>query len=141
MIVQKWQDYLAMPERDIDWHRRSVTEELAEYRQPSSLLNKWSEASDVVYAHNRSRRDGFDLGFPLGRTAYVLGTIYMYPKFTLRYWFFRRAGRRLGAMDVREIRNPRKTHKLHHIAGKYGLDPIAFQTVCERQLKHWLLLP
>lgn len=66
----------------------------------------------------------------------------MYPKYTSRWLFFRVAGKRSGApRTVREVRNPRKTHKLHDIAAKNSIDPIEFQKICERQLRYWLLLP
>lgn len=141
MIVQKWHAYLDMPKKDRDWHRQDMADELEEYRTAASLINKWSEASDVVYTYSRGRWSGHDMVFPLGKMPYVLGTVYMYPKYTLRFWFFRKAGKRLGTDEVHEVRNPRKTAKLHHIARKYNLDEVAFQKMCEKQLRHWLLLP
>lgn len=66
----------------------------------------------------------------------------MLPKYSGRSLFYRRAGKKLGAtVEIREVRNPKKTDKLHIIAEKYGLDKSKFQNVCEIQLRHWLLLP
>lgn len=142
MINQKWHDYLQMPKRSAAWHRQDLSRELQEYRSSTSLINKWSEASDVVYTCTRGRWSGHTVDFPLSRSAYALGYIYMYPKYTLRFWFFRTAGKQANAaVIVREVRNPQKIRKLHHIAEKYQLDPQEFQRICERQLKRRLLLP
>jgi hypothetical protein len=142
-MLYPWHDWLAMTRHDRAWHDEDMAEELGEYREAKGLFTKWSEVSDVVYTYGRSRWDRLDdFTFPLGKFAHVAGLIYMYPKYTLRFWFFRRAGRKVNATaQLHEVRNPRKTHKLHYIAEKYDLDKDAFQKVCERQLKYWPLLP
>jgi hypothetical protein len=66
----------------------------------------------------------------------------MIPKYSGRWLFFRVAGKRSKAAGViREVRNPKKTHKLHLIAEENQIDPKLFQRICEKQLKYWLLLP
>jgi hypothetical protein len=106
------------------------------------MLYKWSEMSDVVYCYTRAKWDNCNVEFPLKWYHFALGTIYMFPKYNLRWYFFRRAGRKIGSKkELHEVRNPRKTHKLHHIAGKYDVDAEKLQKICEEQLKHWILLP
>lgn len=103
---------------------------------------KWSELSDVVYTCSRGRWSGHKLSFPLSVWLYPLGLLYMYPKYTSRWLFFRRAGRKAGAKQrVNEVRNPKKTAKLHGIADRYAIDKYTFQNICEKQLKYWPLLP
>lgn len=66
----------------------------------------------------------------------------MFPKYSGRWLFFRRAGKKAGAKKaLREVRNPKKTHKLHTIAEKNDIDEKLFQKTCEKQLKYWILLP
>lgn len=143
MILQKWHDWLDQPKFDEQWHLDDMADELAEYQEETKLLKKWSEASDVVYTYTRSRWSGHGgVRFPLGRVAYMFGTIYMYPKYSLRQLFFQRAGKKAGMTErLVSVRNPKKTHKLHVIAADNNLDKEAFQAICEKQLKYWLLLP
>ena len=66
----------------------------------------------------------------------------MIPKYSARYTFFRRAGQKAGSIKpMREVRNPKKTAKLHVLAENYNLDKEKFQQICEKQLKYWVLLP
>lgn len=143
MIMRKWHDWLDQPKYDEQWHRNDMADELAEYREETKLLKKWSEASDVVYTYTRSKWSGHgSVEFPLGRVAYVFGVLYMYPKYSLRQLFFQRAGKRAGKSNrLRCVRNPRKTHKLHQIAEDNKLDKDKFQNICEKQLRYWPLLP
>ncbi|MEM6997770.1 MAG: hypothetical protein AAF413_02550 [Patescibacteria group bacterium] len=141
-MIQRWHSWLGMEKYGRAWHEEDLADELAEYHEEQNVIKKWSEASDVVYTCTRSRWSGFKLEFPLGRVVYVLGVVYMLPKYTLRWWFFKRAGRKCGAdKDVHEVRNPKKTPKLHQIAKRNNLDPERFQKICEKQLRYWLLLP
>lgn len=141
-MIDKWHDLLGMPKHDRAWHEQDLADELAEYREETRLLMKWSELSDVVYTCSRGRWSGHEIAFPLKSWQYPVGVVYMIPKYTGRWLFFRRAGKKAHASGtVREVRNPKKTHKLHHIAGKYDMDENLFQRVCERQLKYWALLP
>lgn len=131
-----------MPKEDRAWHEQDMADEMAEYFEDQSIIMKWSELSDVVYTCSRGRWSGHDITFPFARWQYALGLVYMYPKYTSRWLFYRRAGKKLGKPGViNQVRNPKKTAKLHTIADQYGLDKQKFQAVCESQLKHWLLFP
>ncbi len=130
-----------MEKFDKKWHEDDLADELAEYYEETKLVKKWSELSDVVYTCTRGRWGGFDIAFPFSRWQFALGVVYMVPKYSGRWLFFRSAGRKAGASrEVHEVRNPKKTHKLHTIAEKYNIGPKHFQEICEKQLKYWLLL-
>jgi len=131
-----------MPKYDLEWHINDLADEMAEYHEEQKLLKKWSELSDVVYTCTRGKWSGHEVEFPLKNWQYGVGTIYMFPKYSLRYAFFRRAGKKAGsAKKLREVRNPKKVHKLHLIAEKHNLSKEEFQQICEKQLKYWVLLP
>lgn len=141
-MINKWHSLLQMPKHDKAWHENDLADELAEYAEETKLIMKWSELSDVVYTCTRGKWSGHQITFPLKRWQYYVGIVYMIPKYTLRWWFFKRAGKRAGSESVlHEVRNPKKTHKLNYIAEKYNLDSKIFQEICEKQLKHWVLLP
>lgn len=141
-MINKWHALLQMPKHDKSWHEQDLADELAEYYEEKRLFLKWSELSDVVYTCSRGSWSGHKLEFPFSRTMYVVGVVYMIPKYTGRWLFFRRAGAKVGATrKLHEVRNPKKAHKLHTIAEKYGLDAKNFQLVCEKQLRYWFLLP
>jgi len=135
-----WHKWLGMKKHSKAWHLEDLADELQEYREARGPILRWSELSDVVFAYIRGRLHGYKLVFPLSRWKYLYGHIYMYPKYTLRFLFFRRAGRKLGAR-IHEVRNPRKPHKLRAIAEQYKIDPDQFIAICERQLRYWPLLP
>jgi len=133
---------LNMPKEDLVWHEQDMADELEEYYEAQGIIMKWSELSDVVYTCSRGRWSGHSMQFPFSAWQYVLGMVYMYPKYTSRWLFFRRAGKKLhAARSVDEVRNPRKIAKLHSIAERYNLDKHQFQLLCEKQLKYWPLLP
>lgn len=137
-----WHKRLDLPRHDKAWFVAEMTGELAEYRDAKGLIYKWSELSDVVYLVTRAVFEGRGgITADVSRLRYAVGLLYMYPKYTSRFLFFYRAGKKLGVTTVREVRNPQKTHKLHDIAGWHDLDPVAFQKVCEKQLRYWPLLP
>ena len=141
-MIYKWHRWLDMPKKDRQWHEVDINDELIEYRTAKGLLMKWSEMGDVVYTYTRGIWGGYDLKFPLSKIHFVVGCIYMFPKMTIRYMFFRKAGIKAGTLrPLHEVRNPKKIHKLHHIADKYDLDRGKFQKICEEQLKYWILLP
>ncbi len=142
MIVYRgWHRLLDMDRHDLAWHKGDVADELAELHESTGFVHTWSEYSDVVYTLTRARHGGHTLDSPLKRRQFVYGSIYMFPKYTLRWLFFYRAGKKAGAnRKVTEVRNPQKLHKLEHIAGKYGMQPDEFVAVCRRQLKYWPLL-
>lgn len=143
-FLNRWHDWLAMPKFDKAWHQSDMSDELAEYHEETKLVKKWSEASDVVYTYTRSRWSGHALDFPLGKTAFCVGLVYMIPKYSGRFLFFRTAGRRVGATpDIRCVRNPKKLHKLDGIIShqQIKVDQKKLKTVCQSMLKGWPLLP
>lgn len=141
ITYKHWHDILDMPKKTKKWHEDDLADEFTELDEAKGLINRWSEYSDVVYTLTRARWSGHDIVSPLTSGQIIYGSLYMFPKYTLRFLFFRRAGNKLGATRaLREVRNPKKIHKLHHIAKKYNLDPDAFTEVCKRQLRHWPLL-
>lgn len=142
MIVQKWHGWVNQPKFSRQWHEQDVADELKELQESYSLINHLSELSDVVYTVTRARYSGHALDFPLRRWQVALGFVYMYPKYTSRTLFFRRAGRKAGASRVvQSVRNPKKTHKLEAIAAENNLDPDKFKQACEALAKYWPLLP
>jgi len=51
----------------------------------------------------------------------------MFPKFTLRWRFFRELGHQFDKnLNISEVRNPKKIEKLKNIAEKYNIDPNDF---------------
>lgn len=141
IIFRLWHNFLDMEIKTLKWHEQDIFDELQEYKEAKSLRDKWSELSDIVYTVTRARWGGHKLNFPIGKTKVVIGSVYMFPKITGRWLFFYRAGKKTGSKrKVTEVRNPKKVHKLHHIADKYGLDTSKFEKICEKQLKYWPLL-
>ena len=141
-MIDYWHSLLAMPKHDKKWHEDDLADELEEYHEENSIFMKWSELSDVVYTCSRGNWSGHKIGFPFSKLMYFIGILYMIPKYSGRWLFFRRAGKKAGSLKtLHEVRNPKKTHKLHHIAEKYDIDPKLFQSICEKQLRHWVLLP
>jgi len=141
-MVNKWHDWLGMPKQDKQWHMSDMADETAEYDAETNWLKKWSELSDVVYTCSRGRWSGHSIRFPFKNWQYLLGLLYMFPKYTVRWLFFRSAGKKANPeIIIREVRNPKKTYKLHTIAEKYGIEPQVFQVICEKKMKYWILFP
>lgn len=131
-----------MKKHDQAWHEADMADELAEFYEETKWFKKWSELSDVCYTYSRSRWDNCAVEFPLNRALYPIGLLYMFPKYTGRWLFFRQAGKKSGAQKpVHAVRNPKKVHKLHKIAEQNGINSKLFEEVCKKQLKHWPLLP
>ena len=131
-----------MPRQNQSWHEQDLKEELAEYNESQGLIHKWSELSDVVYTCTRGRWSGHDIAFPLAKWQFALGVIYMIPKYSSRWVFFRRVGAKMHSeIPIREVRNPQKVDKLQAIAEKYSLDTVEFQARCRIQSRYWPLLP
>lgn len=143
MIIRVWHGLLKMPKHDEKWHIDDISDEYQELIEARNWLEKWSELSDVAYVYSRARWSGHKtVDSPISRPYRIVGYVYMFPKYSLRFWFFRRAGKALGSVgNVREVRNPQKLHKLHHIAGKYDLPADDFAKRCQDQLRYWPLLP
>ncbi len=133
-----------MPKFDKAWHEADMADELAEYEEETKLLKKWSEASDVVYTYTRAKWSGLDLSFPLMPYQYLLGLLYMLPKYSSRFLFFRGAGRKAGAdKDIRCVRNPKKLHKLDDVVDEQNIEVSldTLKAICKRRRKYWPLLP
>lgn len=142
MILNKWHDRLDMAKHDKAWHEQDMRDELEEYASAHGRVMKWSELSDVVYTYTRARWGGYDLDFPFSKLRFALGVIYMVPKYSMRFRFYKKAGQRTNSgREIHEVRNPKKVEKLHKIAEMYDIDAKDFQRVCDKQLKYWVLLP
>ncbi len=141
-IVYKWHSYLNIPKHDIDWHLRDIQDEIEELKEAKSLIYRWSEVSDVVYTYTRAKWSGHEeIEFPLSKINYYVGLVYMFPKYTLRWKFFRKIGKSFDKnLNITEVRNPKKIHKLEDIADKYNLDKDIFKKRSEKLLKRWVLL-
>lgn len=127
-LINKWHNLLDMPKYDEAWHRQDMADELAEYKDSHGFIDTWSELSDIAYTYTRSKWSGYDtIEFPLSKTKLVIGLLYMFPKYTLRFRFFRDLGHQFDEnLHIREVRNPKKIEKLKVIAEKYNLDPELF---------------
>jgi hypothetical protein len=141
-LLNMWHTKLAMPMYDKAWHQQDLEDELAEYNAASGIIDRWSELSDVVYTYTRAHWSGHtSIEFPLARWQLYLGVMYMIPKYTLRWRFFRKLGYQFDKnLRINEVRNPEKVHKLKVIAEKYKLPVEQFQAKAEALLKKsWLL--
>ncbi len=139
-IINKWHSILHMPKKDFEWHQADVLEELNEFKEAKGLINKWSELSDVVYTCTRAHWSGHQtIEYPLSKFSFYIGLLYMFPKCTLRYKFYRVLGKKFGR-DITEVRNPQKIAKLEHIAKKYNLDPEHFTKEANKLKKWWIFL-
>ncbi len=142
MILTWWHNALAMPKNNKQWHIDDMADEYTELLEAHGLVATWSELSDVAYTYSRGKWSGHTIPLPISKPRYYLGLIYMYPKYTSRYIFFKQAGKKSSAtVPIKEVRNPKKTHKLHTIATQYNIDSQAFQRICKAQLRYWPLLP
>lgn len=142
MIVHRWHTWVNQPKEDIDWHKTDIADELKELQEATSVVNRWSELSDVVYTVTRGRWSGHDLEFPINRRQQMIGYAYMFPKYSSRALFFRRAGKKAGASQrLESVRNPKKVAKLENIARQNGINPESFIKICQKQRKYWPLLP
>ena len=141
-LLNKWHDMLDMPKYDKAWHQQDMADELAEYYEATGLIHTWSELADIAYTFTRARWSGHrTIDFPISKTLLLLGILYMLPKYTLRWRFFRRLGHYFDKnLHINEVRNPYKVHKLAVIAEKYNLDSVLFQIQAEKMLRHTFLL-
>lgn len=133
---------LDMPKYDETWHKQDMADELAEYQQAKGLIDTWSELSDVAYTYTRAKWSGHTtIDFPLSRIKLAIGILYMFPKYTLRWKFFRSLGHEFDKnLNISEVRNPKKIAKLKDIAEKYNLDPELFTQKAQSLLKNRILL-
>lgn len=140
MIIRLWHHWLDMHKYDEAWHLNDIKDEQKEYEEARGFVDRWSELSDVVYTYTRARWTGHDgVVFPFSRFHLFAGLLYMFPKYTLRWLFFRRVAKKFGK-KISAIRNPQKAHKLRGIAEEFGMDPDAFEKECKRLMKYWIFL-
>ena len=140
-LLNHWHNMLNMPKYDEAWHQQDLADELAEYEEAKGFIDTWSELSDVAYTYTRAKWSGHkNIAFPLSKTKLHIGILYMFPKYTLRWRFFRKLGHCFDKnLYINEVRNPRKVTKLKVIAEKYNLDPEQFQIKAEQELKRAFL--
>ncbi len=127
-LINRWHTMLNMPKYDEVWHKQDMADELAEYHEAEGLIDIWSELSDVTYTYTRAKWSGHTgMGFPISKMLLPIGILYMIPKYTLRWRFFRELGHQFDKnISISEVRNPKKIEKLKIIAEKYNLDPNEF---------------
>jgi hypothetical protein len=127
-LIHKWHTMLNMPKYDETWHKHDMADELAEYEEAKGLIDSWSELSDVVYTYTRAKWSGHNtIDFPLSKILLPIGILYMIPKYTLRWKFFRDLGHQFDkGLNISEVRNPKKIEKLKNIAERYNLNPEEF---------------
>lgn len=144
MIVRLWHALLRMEKKTAAFHHQDLADELAEYEEAKGqgIIARWSEMADVVYTYTRGKYDGKvdDLHFPLLWYQYLIGSLYMYPKYTLRWLYFVYIGKKFGKV-IHEVRNYKKIEKMHHIAEKYHIDPVAFVACAKKLSRIWPLIP
>ncbi len=141
-LLNRWHTMLNMPKYDEAWHMQDLADELTEYHEATGLIDIWSELSDVAYTYTRAQWSGHTmLVFPLSRLRFCIGIMYMLPKYTLRWRFFRKLGHHFDKnLHISEVRNPHKIQKLKVIAEKYNLNPSLFQSQAEKMLRYTFLL-
>ncbi len=142
MFISIWHSILDMPKYDLGWHKADVEEELRELSDAEGIVNIWSEKSDVVYTYTRGKWSGhWELKFPLSKVDFVVGLIYMFPKYTLRWLFFYVLGKKINSRrKITEVRNPRKTNKLYEIAEKYGINTDLLEKEAKKLMRFWIFL-
>ena len=142
ILIEKWHTYLDMPKYDLEWHINDINDEIEELKEAKGLVSKWSEISDIVYTYTRAKWSGHDdINFPLGKIKFYFGLLYMFPKYTLRWRFFRILGNKFNNnLKISEVRNPEKIEKLENIAKKYNLDPEFFKDEAKKLMKKWVFL-
>ena len=141
-LIKKWHDTLNMPKHDEAWHKQDMADEIAEYLEATGPIDTWSELSDIAYTYSRAKWSGHDtFELPLPKIKLFIGYIYMVPKYTLRWKFFRDLGHTFDKhLHISEVRNPKKTEKLKVIAEKYGLDPEEFTKKAQHLMKYRIFL-
>lgn len=141
-LIESWHSVLDMPKKDYYWHQADVLEELKELQEAEGLINKWSELSDVAYTYTRAYWSGHtEIQYPLSKINFYIGLLYMFPKYSLRYGFYRVLGKKIDKnAKLKEVRNPKKIEKLKHIASKYNLDGDKFTEEAKKLMKKWVFL-
>jgi len=141
-MINKWHSILDMPKNDLDWHKADISDELEELNEAKGLINKWSELSDVAYTYTRAHWSGHtSIKYPLSKINFYVGLLYMFPKYTLRWKFYRVLGKKIDKnIKITEVRNPKKIEKLKVIAQKYNIDGEKFTQEAKKLMKRWIFL-
>ena len=141
-LIKKWHTMLDMPKYDEAWHKQDMADELAEYHEATGLIDTWSELSDVAYTYTRAKWSGHTtIDFPISKILLPIGMLYMIPKYTLRWKFFRKLGHQFDKnISISEVRNPKKIEKLRVIAEKYNLDPEEFTNQATKLMRRYFFL-
>jgi hypothetical protein len=141
-VIEYWHTTLNMPKHDLSWHLKDIKDETQELKKAEGIIHKWSELSDVVYTYTRAQWSGHEnINFPFSKIKFYFGLIYMFPKYTLRWKFFRVLGKRFDKkLKITEVRNPEKIKKLENIAIQYNLDPIKFTDEAKKMMRYWFFL-
>jgi hypothetical protein len=141
-LIHRWHTTLNMPKYDEAWHVQDIADELAEYHEARGLVEKWSELSDIAYTYTRTNWSGHtNVILPISKPKYYIGLLYMFPKYTLRWRFFRALGHHFDKnLHLTEVRNPKKLEKLESMAQKHNLDPEQFKAEAARLLRKRILL-
>lgn len=141
-IIHRWHTKLDMPKHDLKWHEQDIADEMQELEEARGIINNWSELSDISYTYTRAHWSGHkDIPLPISNFKYLIGLVYMFPKYQLRWKFFVILGSKLDKnIKIREVRNPKKIHKLETIAGNYGLNKKDFVLEAKKLMKKRIFL-
>lgn len=146
-LLRQWFGLLGLSRQSPpSWYRDRLREELSERRTATTRLAKLSETSDVFFAIIRAQHDGFAVRKlpPFSTSCHALVYMYMVPKYTLRWQFYRLAARLCNTPNhkrVCEVVNPGKDHKLEEVAFRHRIDPPAFVRVGRQLRRFWPLMP
>ncbi|KAI1824264.1 hypothetical protein F4861DRAFT_270598 [Xylaria intraflava] len=145
-ILRRWHGILNLPRQTpATWYRDRYNEELVEFHQANTFVERLSEQSDVFFAISRAEYDGFPIEpLPQFRTRHLIVYAYMVAKYTSRWAFFRTVAvlcRAPRPSEVREVVNAGKDSKLAVVAGRHGVNAEKFTTVGRRLRRVWPLLP
>lgn len=141
MLTRYWHTMLDMSKKSLDWHKNDIADELKELEESTGLINYWSELSDVAYTYTRAKWSGHKIKRPIKIIPFFIGLIYMFPKYTLRWYFYYSVGKKFDKkLKITEVRNPKKSHKLREIAIRWNLDPELFEKEAKNKMKSWIFL-
>ncbi|KAI2637444.1 uracil phosphoribosyltransferase-domain-containing protein [Xylaria nigripes] len=120
-VLTRWHRLLALPRQSPpSWYQDRYREEVAEFHEATTTLQKLSEESDVFFALSRAQYDGFPVAeLPHFRPRHVFVYAYMVGKYTSRWAFYRVLAILCGARHhatVREVVNASKDSKLEVVA-------------------------
>lgn len=142
-VLYRWHKFLNLQRQSPrSWHEDRFREEIEEFHNAATRLEKISEASDVFFALSRAKYDGFSIGdIPSLGPSNTLIYGYMLAKFTSRWAFYRALACLCGAHPVREVVNPTKDEKLETVARRHNINPERFKSTGRRLRRVWPLLP